>query len=153
LFPVPTKASDLQALCSQFNQRYGTNYTLAQLDPNGLNLGDDTPQIDDQTGGGASLPPTSVGIDETVLPARPQLSHITRSPSMPTPAKSCSSASVEAPTTLPALLNICALTRATRTTLPRSASTFTIKRTARAWLYREQLRDILELAQTFKRLL
>ena len=55
LFPVPTKASDLQALCSQFNQHYGTNYTLAQLDPNGLNLGDDRPQIDDQTGGSASL--------------------------------------------------------------------------------------------------
>ena len=46
LFPVPTIADDLQALCSQFNQHYRTNYTLAQLDPNGLNLGDPTPQID-----------------------------------------------------------------------------------------------------------
>ena len=55
LFPVPTKASALQTLCSQFNQHYGTNYALVQLDPNGLNLGDATPQIDDQTGGGASL--------------------------------------------------------------------------------------------------
>lgn len=36
LFPVPTKAGDLQALCSQFNQRYHTDYTLAQLNPNGL---------------------------------------------------------------------------------------------------------------------
>lgn len=35
LFSVPTKASDLQALCAQFNQHYGTKYTLAQLDPNG----------------------------------------------------------------------------------------------------------------------
>jgi nucleoside phosphorylase len=59
LFPVPTEASDLQALCSQFNQHYGTKYTLAQLDPNGLNLGDATPQIDDQTGGGTSLLTTS----------------------------------------------------------------------------------------------
>ena len=59
LFPVPTKASDLQTLCSQFNQHYRTNYTLAQLDPNGLNLGDVTPQIDDQTGGEASLLTTS----------------------------------------------------------------------------------------------
>ena len=59
LFPVPTKASDLQTLCSQFNQHYRTNYTLAQLDPNGLNLGDVTPQIDDQTGGDASLLTTS----------------------------------------------------------------------------------------------
>lgn len=59
LFPVPTKASDLQALCTQFNQHYGTSYTLAQLDPNGLNLGDSTPRIDDQTGDGASLLTTS----------------------------------------------------------------------------------------------
>jgi nucleoside phosphorylase len=55
LFPVPTKESDLQALCSQFNQHYRSDYTLTQLDPNGLNLGDPTPQIDNQTGGGASL--------------------------------------------------------------------------------------------------
>jgi hypothetical protein len=55
LFPVPTKTSDLEALCSQFNQQYHSNYTLAQLNPNGLNLGDPTPQIDDQTGGGTSL--------------------------------------------------------------------------------------------------
>jgi hypothetical protein len=59
LFPVPTKASDLEAFCSQFNQQYRTSYTLAQLDPNGLNLGDTVPQIDDQTGGGASLLTTS----------------------------------------------------------------------------------------------
>jgi len=59
LFPIPTKASDLQALCSQFNQHHHTNYTLAQLDPDGLNMGDATPQIDDQTGGGASLLTTS----------------------------------------------------------------------------------------------
>jgi hypothetical protein len=59
LFAVPTKASDLQSLCTQFNQHYGTNYTLAQLDPNGLNLGDATPQIDNQTGGSSSLLTTS----------------------------------------------------------------------------------------------
>jgi nucleoside phosphorylase len=58
-YPVPTKASDLQALCSQFNQQHGTNYTLAQLDPNGLSMGDPAPQILDQTGGGASLLTTS----------------------------------------------------------------------------------------------
>jgi nucleoside phosphorylase len=59
LFPVPTKTSDLQKLCAQFNQHYGTTYTLAQLDPDGLNLGDASPQVDDQTGGGASLLTTS----------------------------------------------------------------------------------------------
>jgi nucleoside phosphorylase len=55
LFPVPTKTSDLQALCSQFNQQYQTNYPLEQLNPSGLNLGDPAPQIDNQTGGAASL--------------------------------------------------------------------------------------------------
>ena len=55
MFPVPTRTGDLQKLCAQFNQHYGTNYTLAQLDPEGLSLGDSSPQIDDQTGGGASL--------------------------------------------------------------------------------------------------
>jgi len=59
LFPVPTKTADLQALCSQFNYQYDANYTLAQLDPNGLSLGDPAPQIYDQTGGGASLLTTS----------------------------------------------------------------------------------------------
>jgi hypothetical protein len=55
LFPVPTKTSDLQTLCSQFNQQFHTNYALSDLNPNGLNLGDPVPQIDNQTGGGASL--------------------------------------------------------------------------------------------------
>jgi nucleoside phosphorylase len=59
MFPVPTRAGDLQKLCAQFNQHYGTNYTLAQLDPEGLSQGDTSPQIDDQTGGGASLLTTS----------------------------------------------------------------------------------------------
>jgi nucleoside phosphorylase len=55
LFPVPTREDDLQALCSQFNRHYRTNYTLAQLDPNGLALATGSPAIDDQTGGAASL--------------------------------------------------------------------------------------------------
>ena len=55
LFPVPTKESDLQTLASQFNRQYRNDYTLKQLDPDGLNFGDPTPQFDNQTGGGASL--------------------------------------------------------------------------------------------------
>jgi len=55
LSPVPTQASDLEALCAQFNRQYGSSYTLSQLDPDGLNLGEATPQIDNQTGGGTSL--------------------------------------------------------------------------------------------------
>jgi nucleoside phosphorylase len=55
LLPVPARSSDLETLCKQFNQLYKTSYTLAQLDPDGLNLGDAAPHIDDQTGTGASL--------------------------------------------------------------------------------------------------
>jgi len=55
LLPVPTNLSDLMTLCSQFNHHNDAHYTVAQLDPDGLNLGDDTPQIVDQSGGGASL--------------------------------------------------------------------------------------------------
>lgn len=55
LFPIPTAASDLQSLCSQFNQYYKTNYSLSDLDPDGLNGGDVSPKISDQTGGGTSL--------------------------------------------------------------------------------------------------
>lgn len=59
LFPVPMTATDLQALSSEFNQHYRSHYTVGQLDPDGLNLGDPAPLIDDQTGGGASLLTTS----------------------------------------------------------------------------------------------
>lgn len=55
LFPIPTTASDLKSLCSQFNQYYKTNYSLSDLDPKGLNTGDPSPKINDQTGGTASL--------------------------------------------------------------------------------------------------
>jgi hypothetical protein len=55
LSPVPTQTSDLETLCAQFNRQYGSSYTLSQLDPDGLNLGDASPQIDNQTGGGTSL--------------------------------------------------------------------------------------------------
>jgi hypothetical protein len=55
LFPVPTQTSALETLCTQFNRQYGSSYTLSQLDPGGLNLGDATPQIDNQTGGTTSL--------------------------------------------------------------------------------------------------
>ena len=59
LFPVPTSAGELGVLSNAFNQHYRTSYTLDQLDPAGLNLGDAVPQIDDQTGGAASLLTTS----------------------------------------------------------------------------------------------
>ena len=59
LLPVPSNVSDLEALCEQFNTQYKTAYTLEQLDPKNLNLGDPSPLIEDQTGGAASLLTTS----------------------------------------------------------------------------------------------
>ena len=55
LFPIPTTSTDLQSLCTQFNQHYGTSYTLSDLDPNSLSVGDTVPRITDQTGGATSL--------------------------------------------------------------------------------------------------
>jgi hypothetical protein len=55
LFPVPTTTSDLQSLCTQFNQYYSTQYSLTELNPNNLNSGDPLPKVSDQTGGGTSL--------------------------------------------------------------------------------------------------
>jgi nucleoside phosphorylase len=55
LFAVPTHSNDLESFCQEFNQLYKTSYTVAQLDPGGLNLGDATPQIDNQTGSAAAL--------------------------------------------------------------------------------------------------
>jgi hypothetical protein len=55
LFPVPTTASDLESLVTQFNTYYKTSYSLSDLDPDGLNSGDSSPKISDQTGGATSL--------------------------------------------------------------------------------------------------
>lgn len=55
LFPVPTTSSDITSLGNQFNQFYKTSYSLAQLDPNNLSMGDAQPQIDNQTGGATAL--------------------------------------------------------------------------------------------------
>jgi nucleoside phosphorylase len=55
LFPIPTTASDLESLCSQFNAYYKTAYALSDLDPDGLNGGDSSPKVENQTGGAMSL--------------------------------------------------------------------------------------------------
>jgi nucleoside phosphorylase len=55
LLAVPTTTADLQSLVQQFNQKFGASYTLADLDPDGLNLGDREPKIADQTGGATAL--------------------------------------------------------------------------------------------------
>ncbi len=55
VFPIPTTAADLASLVTQFNQHYRTAYTLAALDPEGLNLADAAPKFINQTGGAVSL--------------------------------------------------------------------------------------------------
>ena len=59
LLPIPTTQADLETLAAGFNSQYKTGYTLSQLDPDGLNLGDAVPQVHDQTGGATSLLTTS----------------------------------------------------------------------------------------------
>ena len=55
LLPIPTTATDLQSLCTQFNQYYNASFSLSDLDPDGLNSGDRLPGIHNQTGGATSL--------------------------------------------------------------------------------------------------
>ena len=59
LLPIPTTATDLQSLCTQFNQYYSTSFSLSELDLDGLNSGDPLPGIRDQTGAATSLLTTS----------------------------------------------------------------------------------------------
>jgi nucleoside phosphorylase len=65
LFPVPTKKSDLQSLCEQFNKYYGTSYTLSQLNPGDLNMGNAQPHLNNMTPQGTSLLTTSTFVVAT----------------------------------------------------------------------------------------
>jgi hypothetical protein len=60
LLPIPTTSSDIDGIREQYNRFYSTNYTLAQLDPNNLSMGEATPEVDNQTGGDASLLTTPI---------------------------------------------------------------------------------------------
>ena len=62
LFPIPTTESDLESLCGQFNQAYGTEYGLDELNAGGLDMGDPVPQINDLTPAGTPLLTTSTFI-------------------------------------------------------------------------------------------
>lgn len=62
LFPVPTTESDLESLREQFNQAYGTAYSLDELNAGGLDMGDPVPQINDMTAAGTPLLTTSTFI-------------------------------------------------------------------------------------------
>jgi nucleoside phosphorylase len=60
LFPIPTTSSDIQGICDQYNKFYSSNYSLAQLDPNTLSMGQPMPEVANQTGGEASLLTTPI---------------------------------------------------------------------------------------------
>ena len=49
LFTIPTTNADLESISTQFNQFYGTKYSLGQLNPNNLNMGASSPAINDLT--------------------------------------------------------------------------------------------------------
>jgi nucleoside phosphorylase len=59
LFPVPTTATDLASICSQFNSFYQLSDTLADLNPGNVNTADPQPAINDLTTAGTSLLTTS----------------------------------------------------------------------------------------------
>jgi kumamolisin len=55
LFPIPTTATDIASIKDQFNSFYGTSYTLAELNPGNLNIGDPEPSLNNMTGAGTPL--------------------------------------------------------------------------------------------------
>ncbi|MBD0372585.1 MAG: hypothetical protein ICV60_17205 [Pyrinomonadaceae bacterium] len=55
LFPIPTTKSDLESLSNQFNQYYGTDYSLSELNALNLDMGASLPQLNDMTPDGTAL--------------------------------------------------------------------------------------------------
>jgi len=49
LFPIPTTATDLQSIATQFNSFYKTDYPLSELNPSNLNMGASLPAINNLT--------------------------------------------------------------------------------------------------------
>jgi nucleoside phosphorylase len=55
LFPIPTTASDIQSIASQFNQFYNTTYPLSELNPGNLNMGASAPALNNLATAGIPL--------------------------------------------------------------------------------------------------
>jgi nucleoside phosphorylase len=55
LMPIPVTDQDLDKLCTEFSNFSGTEYSLAELDPLGLNHATTPPVVVDQSGGATSL--------------------------------------------------------------------------------------------------
>ncbi len=65
LFAVPTTGADLESLVSQFNAIHKASYTLADLNPKGLNMGAKTPALHDLTPATTLLTATSFVVATT----------------------------------------------------------------------------------------
>ena len=65
LFPIPTTESDLESLREQFNQFYGTSYSVDELNAGGVDMGDPAPQVNDMTPAGTPLLTTSTFVVAT----------------------------------------------------------------------------------------
>jgi nucleoside phosphorylase len=65
LFAVPTTPADLQSLAKQFNAAHNSSYTLADLDPDQLNMGAKVPAVNDLTPSGSLLTATSFVVADT----------------------------------------------------------------------------------------
>jgi kumamolisin len=55
LFPIPTTSNDIKSIATQFNQFYGSNYPLSELNPGNLNMGASEPAINNLTTAGTPL--------------------------------------------------------------------------------------------------
>lgn len=55
LFAVPTTESDLESLRNQFNQYYGTDYSLSELNALNLDVGGSLPHLNNMTPAGTGL--------------------------------------------------------------------------------------------------
>lgn len=67
LFPVPADKKRVEMLKDEFNAHYGTDYSLSDLDPEGLNIATSEPALNDLVPDGISLLTTStfvVGTDD-----------------------------------------------------------------------------------------
>jgi nucleoside phosphorylase len=65
LVGIPTTPTDLQSLARQFNEKYGTSYTLTDLDPNNLCSGAPVPSVNDLTPGTSLLTTNNFAVGNT----------------------------------------------------------------------------------------
>jgi nucleoside phosphorylase len=55
LFPVPTTSADIDSIRTQFNSFYGSNFSMADLNPGNVNMADAQPAVNNLTSAGTPL--------------------------------------------------------------------------------------------------